>query len=618
MKKTLNGSISFDWPAARSEIERETASFQRESAFVTAVLGSCFPLAFITCDLFRGVRQSGAYFLIPFVILVILAVALRLRPFDGLSKALVMAGLVAGYALSVTLPNTRDVYIVILFCFPSMAFLVLGAARALVACALFFVASFGSLPFMLRSGAFENLGSFRATTYAMAAVSFALQCVIGAASESRHAKNVDRIVSRRFFDDGTGLPNVDALAMEGLSEGDYMLIAHIDNMRDLRTLADRDEQSALALKVAAELRARGEAGSSRRGPFRVSEADFCLLLPTGARIDDEANAVHAAFARTPAIRDTPLRFVTNVVSYRSETGRTATEALDLAMAALSDCLATKAATLHRSGDPESLSPRSLKNAAPTLLRNIERALFKPAFQPVYDLERDGVGFLEALIRFDDDGSPVSPERYLDAAFRLGLDRYLTEFILERALAMALESGHSVSFNATYRDIARPAFRSALADAYRGLAGRANTIIVELTEQAAVEDTPTLMGFVREVHEAGGLVFLDDFGSGYSNYASLLESRFDAAKAAGNIVREIAVRPEAYTLYRGMAAFCAEAGLSVVAEHISDDAILDLAVRGGARYLQGYLLSRPVTAEAILGGGLSFPRGFRSDPTPIGA
>jgi len=310
--------------------------------------------------------------------------------------------------------------------------------------------------------------------------------------------------------------------------------------------------------------------------------------------------------------------VTTVVSYRSETGRTATEALDLALAALSDSLATKAATLHRSGDPESLSPSSLKNAAPTLLRNIERALFQPAFQPVYDLERDGVGFLEALIRFDDDGTAVSPERYLDAAFRLGLDRYMTEFILGRALAMALESGHSVSFNATYRDIARPAFRSTLADAYRGLAGRANTLIVELTEQAAVEDTPTLMGFVREVHEAGGLVFLDDFGSGYSNYARLLESRFDAVKAAGNIVREIAVRPEAYTLYRGMAAFCAEAGLSVVAEHISDDAILDLAVRGGARYLQGYLLSRPVPAEAILGGGLSFPRGFRSDPTPVGA
>jgi len=68
----------------------------------------------------------------------------------------------------------------------------------------------------------------------------------------------------------------------------------------------------------------------------------------------------------------------------------------------------------------------------------------------------------------------------------------------------------------------------------------------------------------------------------------------------------------------MAAFCAEAGLSVIAEHISDDAILDLAVAGGARYLQGYMLARPVPAECILRGDLSFPRGFSSAPTPIGA
>jgi EAL domain-containing protein (putative c-di-GMP-specific phosphodiesterase class I) len=290
--------------------------------------------------------------------------------------------------------------------------------------------------------------------------------------------------------------------------------------------------------------------------------------------------------------------------------------MDKVMEALSDCIASDAASLHRGGDVESEGLTSLMSHAPVLLRNIERSLFKPVFQPVYDLQRDGIGFLEALIRLDKDGVPVSPERYLDTVFRLGLDRFLSEFILAEALDMAVRSGHTVSFNATFRDIMLPCFRENLADAYRAMEGRPNTLIVEITEQAAVDDPSALIEFVSDVHARGGLVFLDDFGSGYSNYASLLASRFDAVKAAGEIVREIAVRPEAYTLYRGMTAFCAEAGLSVVAEHISDESIQKAAMAGGARYLQGYLFSPPVSAQAVLQDEFKFPAGFSPARAPL--
>jgi EAL domain-containing protein (putative c-di-GMP-specific phosphodiesterase class I) len=110
--------------------------------------------------------------------------------------------------------------------------------------------------------------------------------------------------------------------------------------------------------------------------------------------------------------------------------------------------------------------------------------------------------------------------------------------------------------------------------------------------------------------------LDDFGTGYSNYASLLEARFDAVKVAGQIVKEIAERREAAELYFGLCAFSRAAGLDVVAEHISDGAVMARALEGGATLLQGYHFARPLPAEDILGGRIVFPEGFSSAPQPL--
>jgi EAL domain-containing protein (putative c-di-GMP-specific phosphodiesterase class I) len=266
-----------------------------------------------------------------------------------------------------------------------------------------------------------------------------------------------------------------------------------------------------------------------------------------------------------------------------------------------------------SGDPED----DFKVRAPILVKNIsERSLFA-VFQPVYDVRRGGIGFLEALTRLRLDGNLVSPEAYLSASNRLGLDKYFGDFIVESALDMALRSGHSVSFNVTYRDLERPKFLEALFKAYATLSGMSNTLIVELTEHAAFSDYDRIASFAAAVHEAGGLVILDDFGTGYSNYASLLKARFDVVKVAGEIVREIVARREAAELYFGLCAFCRAAGLDVVAEHISDESIMARALEGGAALLQGYHFSRPVEADRILSGALVFPDGRSTAPEPLG-
>ncbi|MBU0926959.1 MAG: EAL domain-containing protein [Spirochaetes bacterium] len=612
------GPFGFDWKKARLDIETETRRYQKSAAIFAYLIGALFPIAFLVDDLLSGRPPAYANYIVPLVALIGIALWQRASNSRRPMQIAVVGSLILGFLLTLFLPFSRNAYIVIYFCFPSLTLLVLGPGRGLAASAAFFLLATALGVLYLRGYVTGTASPFNSSMFAMASVAFAFQCTMGVVSEWRHARNVDRLVERRFFDPETLLPNSSAFSMERLVAGESLVLVHFANLRDLRAIAGREEVGTLSSKAALGLLESRSASIGRRGPFRVSDTDFCFVFPAGDSVSEEADAIHADFSELPAVKGSPLRFVTRIASFRVETETSAPEALDETVAALSDCIAGRAASLHRCESAIANDKDALRSRAPNLLRNIERGLFMPVFQPVYDLERDGIGFLEALIRLDEGGSSASPERYLDAAFRLGLDRYLTEFILERALGMALESGHSVSFNATFRDIVRPAFRAGLAGAYGALSGRDNTIIVEITEQAAVEDTSILKEFVGEVHGLGGLVFLDDFGSGYSNYSRLLESSFDAVKAAGEIVREIEARPEAYTLYRGMAAFCAEAGLSVVAEHISGSGIMQRAISGGARYLQGYLLSPPLSAGAVLENDFAFPGGLSTASKPLGA
>lgn len=595
---------------------QDSRNFQRIAAIAGYLVGASIPLGFLACDLLRGKSPPLLNYLIPAFLLMAFAAVASRRPFGPFIQVTIVLSLVTGFVLTLFLPYARDAYLLLFFCFPSIAFLTLGPRLGLAASAAF-LALASSLGLALMLGALPRGSSVLSPTIlAMGTVAYVILGAIAAVTEHRHRRQIDRLVERRYFDAETGLPNAEALGTQGLGGGSTLFAVHVSNLRDLAVVCPREAARDIALRAKEALASCLEEAGGAPALYRASENEFYAILAPGSDPKRLTRRILEALSSTPAVPGTPLRFVARVASYRPSGAESPRELLGELSAALSDCLASQAPCLHRDRKGAEDGEKDLRRRAPALIRTIDERRFVPMFQPVYDLERGGIGFLEALIRLESDGRPVSPERYLDAAFRLGLDSHLTSFILEAAVSTARESGHSVSLNATYRDITRPCFKAALKEALRSLAGGPAALIVEITEQARLDNANEVIGFVDFVHAEGGLVFLDDFGSGYSNYASLLATRFDAVKAAGEIVKEIAIRSDAYKLYRGMTAFCAEAGIPVVAEHISDESVMGLAVAGGARFLQGYHFSAPVTAERIRTGEFAFPEGYPSLPTPV--
>jgi EAL domain-containing protein (putative c-di-GMP-specific phosphodiesterase class I) len=446
----------------------------------------------------------------------------------------------------------------------------------------------------------------------MAAFSLVAQILFSEILERRHARHLAYITRQRFFDLKSGLPNSNTLIAMCLEAGESVLAVRIDNIIELSALLGMktviDAAVSIVGKLETELR-RGE-----RRIYYLADSELAIILPAETDPSAACDRLLALFDETPASPGSALRLSPRVGCCRAgEGGDSAEEALEEARCALADSVSGGSRLALRD---HSDTGDDILGKAPFILRNMERGSMTAVYQPVYGVATDGISFIEALVRFERDGAYISPEPYLDTAYRLGLAYQISDFMLCQAAEAARKSGHSVSLNLTYRDIVRRSFVERLTAECSRFAGERNTLIVELTEHDAFTDAARLHAFVDSVHEAGGLVFLDDFGSGYSNYTSLASFRLDGVKIAGEIAKEIVGRKDSEVLVEGIVAFCAACGIGVVAEHISGELIMAKMLSLGTGYLQGYLFSPPVALEEVIAGRYTFPTGKNSAPTPL--
>ena len=114
------------------------------------------------------------------------------------------------------------------------------------------------------------------------------------------------------------------------------------------------------------------------------------------------------------------------------------------------------------------------------------------------------------------------------------------------------------------------------------------------ENEDVEAYDVLESFVDRVHQLGGLISIDDFGSGYSNLQHVVSIHSDFLKIDGSIVRKCCESPAAEILISLIMGFkkMSTQDIRVVAEFVETREIQELLVKHGIDFSQGYLFSKP--------------------------
>jgi EAL domain-containing protein (putative c-di-GMP-specific phosphodiesterase class I) len=211
-----------------------------------------------------------------------------------------------------------------------------------------------------------------------------------------------------------------------------------------------------------------------------------------------------------------------------------------------------------------------------------------ALQPIVDLTANAVCGYEALARFPA-GSDWTPDRWFDAADRVGMGTALESAAVHAALRLLPRLGpsHSLAIN-----VSAPALMKSTSipelftgpDAYR--------LILELTEHQRIDEPERLNEALGRVRDAGVRIAVDDAGSGYAGLERILLLAPEVLKLDRTLVGGVANHPGQQAMCEAMVRFTQRMGARLVAEGVETQEDLDMLASLGVSHAQGYLLGRP--------------------------
>ena len=120
------------------------------------------------------------------------------------------------------------------------------------------------------------------------------------------------------------------------------------------------------------------------------------------------------------------------------------------------------------------------------------------------------------------------------------------------------------------------------------------LVVELTEQEAVEDYERVREALGAWLNDRSLLAIDDTGAGYSSLRHVIELCPDFLKIDRTLVQGIERDRNRQALVRALVAFAREAGTSVIAEGVETSREFETLRAAEVPLVQGYLLARPGT------------------------
>lgn len=226
----------------------------------------------------------------------------------------------------------------------------------------------------------------------------------------------------------------------------------------------------------------------------------------------------------------------------------------------------------------------------TLHSRIKRVLaarqVRMVFQPIVNLRTGLQEGVEALARIE--AIPRrSPDRWFAEAEEVGL---LLPLELE---AIRVAAGHVRSFEGLFVSFnvsPRTASSAELADVLRD--APLDRLVLEVTEQAPVEDYEALREVIDPMRDRGLRIAVDDVGAGFASLRHILELRPEIVKIDLSLVRGIDADPDRRAGVTALSSFASRVGADVVAEGVETAEELETLRRLDVLYGQGFFFGRP--------------------------
>ena len=220
----------------------------------------------------------------------------------------------------------------------------------------------------------------------------------------------------------------------------------------------------------------------------------------------------------------------------------------------------------------------------------------PHFQGIYDNKQGRISHYEALMRLEDErGNIYYPNSFLHVARYYGLLYDSISMLMVKTVFERFKDAeeHGVSINLGMRDIRNRELVDYIYD-FLSIANHPDHFTFELLENEDIDDYNSMIEFVDKIHELGGRIAIDDFGSGFSNLQHILNLELDVVKIDGSIVKNCCDNPASENLIALMSLWKAQVhnNIRMVAEFVENESIQNKLLEYNIDYSQGYYFSKP--------------------------
>jgi diguanylate cyclase (GGDEF)-like protein len=229
------------------------------------------------------------------------------------------------------------------------------------------------------------------------------------------------------------------------------------------------------------------------------------------------------------------------------------------------------------------------------------------YQPIVKLRTREIAGVEALVRWRHPArGRLLPGDFLPIAEESRLIFPLGRWVLGEATRRAAgwrerfpeHPALAVSVNLSSEELREAGLVGEVAAALEASGLDPQSLILELTETAFMEDADAIASRLRELKQLGVQLAVDDFGTGFASLQHLRRFPIDVLKIAKSFVDELGGASDDSALARAIIDLGGSFQLRVVAEGIEQPEQLQRLMELGCDLGQGFHFAEPMTPEAL--------------------
>ncbi|MFA6138532.1 MAG: bifunctional diguanylate cyclase/phosphodiesterase [Sulfurimonas sp.] len=216
------------------------------------------------------------------------------------------------------------------------------------------------------------------------------------------------------------------------------------------------------------------------------------------------------------------------------------------------------------------------------------------YQAIIDTSSNCVFKYEALVRIKDtDGMTLYPNSFLEIIKDTNIYTDLTKKIIDISLSKFLDLNvHKFSINLGLQDFNNPEIINYVLKIIEKHPKLIDLMSIEVLEYDKVDDEISCIAMVKLLQDKGLKIALDDFGSGYANFSTILSYNFDFIKIDGSIIRKVVEDDKAVKMVQSILTFAQAHNIIVICEFVYSQEVYEVLKSIGVEHMQGYYLSKP--------------------------